>query len=335
MLHVVAAVALAGLVDILGRVVVPRMLRATRSQLDDKLWAVVRRPLAVSVLLVGALVLVHDLALGEASSGFVRGLVATVAVAIWTAALVKSVGIVIAETETEAGMIQPSTRPLIEIGARVLLVGGAAYFLMLAWGIDPTAWLASAGIVGMAVGFAAKDTVANLFAGFFIMTDRPYKLGDYLVVDGTERGRVTRIGIRTTRIQTRDDVEVVIPNAIMANTKVVNESGGPHAHFRVRLLVSVAYGSDPDAVEAVLLKCAAGAADVVQDIPDLAPRVRFRLMGESGLNYELLVWANEPELRGRVLSRLNRAAYLALRAEGIEIPFNKLDVYIKESAPRS
>ena len=77
------------------------------------------------------------------------------------------------------------------------------------------------------MGFAAKDTLANLFAGVFILADAPYKIGDFIVLDGGERGRVTKIGIRTTRILTRDDVEITIPNATIANSKIINESGGP------------------------------------------------------------------------------------------------------------
>ena len=90
-----------------------------------------------------------------------------------------------------------------------------------------TAWLASAGVVGIAVGFAAKDTLANLFSGVFILADAPYKIGDYIVLDATGmRGKVTQIGLRSTRLITRDDVEVTIPNSIMGNSQVINQSGG-------------------------------------------------------------------------------------------------------------
>jgi MscS family membrane protein len=85
-----------------------------------------------------------------------------------------------------------------------------------------TAWLASAGIIGIAVGFAAKDTLANLFSGVFILADSPYKLGDYVVLEDNSRGKVTQIGLRSTRMLTRDDVEVTVPNSIMGNTKIIN-----------------------------------------------------------------------------------------------------------------
>ena len=150
--------------------------------------------------------------------------------------------------EDRSSLIQSRTAPLFQNISMVVLVGGAVYFLFLAWQINVTAWLASAGIVGIAVGFAAKDTLANLFAGVFILVDAPYSVGDFVNLDGGERGRVTQIGLRSTRLLTRDDIEIIIPNSVMGNTKIINESGGPHEKERIRIKVGVAYGSDIDVV---------------------------------------------------------------------------------------
>ena len=92
--------------------------------------------------------------------------------------------------------------------AKTVVVGGAIYLIFQFWGINVTAWLASAGIIGIAIGFAAKDTLANFFAGIFILADTPYNLGDYINLDTGERGKVVHVGLRTTRLLTRDDVEV-------------------------------------------------------------------------------------------------------------------------------
>jgi small-conductance mechanosensitive channel len=211
--------------------------------------------------------------------------------------------------------------------AAIIIIALAVYFIFQAWHIDMTAWLASAGIVGIAVGFAAKDTLANIFSGVFIMADSPYKIGDYVVLDNNERGKITHIGIRSTRMLTRDDVEVTVPNSIMGNSKIINESGGPHEKFRIRVKVGVAYGSDADQVERILLDVARTEPRVCES-PEA--RVRLRTFGPSSLDYELLCWVNEPELRGRVLHHLNTAVYKAFNQEGIEIPYSKQDLYIKE-----
>ena len=224
-------------------------------------------------------------------------------------------------------LIRSQTLTLFENLALVLIVALAAYLIFSAWDIDMTAWFASAGIAGIAIGFAAKDTLANLFSGVFILADAPYKIGDFVVLDSGERGRVTHIGIRSTRLLTRDDVEVTIPNSIMGNSKIINESGGPYEKHRVRVQVAVAYGSDVDRVREVLMGVATSQDGICED-PE--PRVRFRSFGPSGLDFELLCWIDEPVLRGWALDALNTAVYKRFAQEGIEIPLPKQDLYIKE-----
>ncbi len=161
----------------------------------------------------------------------------------------------------------------------------------------------------------------------FILADGPYKIGDFVVLGTGERGEVTHIGMRSTRLLTRDDVEVTVPNSIMGNTTIVNESGGPYEKFRVRVQVGVAYGADIDDVREALLSVAAREESVC-DEPE--PRVRFRRFGASGLDFEPLCWINEPVLSGRVIDILNSTVYKLFQTSGIEIPYAKQDIYVKE-----
>jgi small-conductance mechanosensitive channel len=225
---------------------------------------------------------------------------------------------------------QPRTVPLIEMGFKIFMLVVFAYLFMSIWGIDGTAWLASAGVVGIAVGFAAKDTLANLISGVSIVADAPYKIGDYIVLDTGERGIVTNLGIRSTRLLTRDDVEVSIPNAVIGNAKITNESGGPWIKHRIRIPVGVAYGSNTEEVVAVLEQIAKDCPGIV-DSP--APRVRMRSFGASSLDFELLGWINHPELRGRVRHDLLMEIDRRFREEGIVIPFPQHDVHIRNGAP--
>jgi small-conductance mechanosensitive channel len=199
------------------------------------------------------------------------------------------------------------------------------YGIMLSWHVDLTAWLASAGILGIAIGFAAKDTLANFFSGVFIVADAPYKIGDFIQLGSGERGMVTDIGIRSTRILTRDDIQITIPNATIANDKIVNETGGPEKMERVRVTVGVAYGSDIDKVREVLLDVAANSKYLLKEP---APRVRFREFLDSSLKFQLLGWIEVPVLRGRALDELNCAVYKAFAANGINIPYPQTDVHV-------
>lgn len=222
--------------------------------------------------------------------------------------------------------IQVRTLPLLKNVSYVVIFGGAIYMILLSWRVNITAWLASAGIIGIALGFAAKDTLANLFAGVFILVDAPYKIGDFIIIDSSERGRVTHIGIRSTRLLTRDDIEVIIPNSVMGNSKVINESGGPHLKERVRVKVGVAYGSDIDKVRELLMQVAQGHENICK-FPE--PRVRFRAFGDSSLDFELLGWIEDPVLRGRVLDNLYCNVYKIFQENSVTIPFPQRDVHIK------
>lgn len=325
----VIAVLLAKLLALLVTNIIGRLARRTRFTWDDKIVAVIQRPLYWTVLIVGALLAITvPVELPAAIASVFTSLVATVLVIIWSSFALKLVRIVLlATSEGAESIVRPQTRPLFENLAFIVVLAVAVYIVFRSWHIDMTAWLASAGIVGIAIGFAAKDTLANLFSGVFILADAPYKIGDYVVLDSGERGQVTRIGIRSTRLQTRDDVEVTIPNAIMGNSRIVNESGGPYEKFRIRVSVGVAYGSDIDQVKSVLMDVALKEEQVCEE-PE--PRVRFRNFGASSLDLDLLCWIENPELRGRVLDALNTTIYKRFKTEGIEIPYSKHDVFIKE-----
>jgi MscS family membrane protein len=307
------------------------LTRKTKTDLDDRLVVILRRPIFISVFLLGCFWASQALMMKPTAAFFTYGTLKTLAVIVWASAFTRVGSAVLNTLSRHSGqvsLIQPRTLPLFEILVKVVVLGGAIYFAFLAWDINVTGWLASAGIVGIAVGFAAKDTLANLFAGIFILADAPYKLGDFVQLSDGQRGRVTDIGIRSTRILTRDDIEVTVPNAVMGNSQIINETGGPHEKERVRVTVDVAYGSDVDQVREVLLNCS---REVENLSKEPAPRVRFRSFGNSGLRFQLMAWIDEPVLRGRLLDQLNTKVYKALLAEGIEIPYSKHDLYIKET----
>jgi len=318
---------------ILDRIVMAsfrKLAQRTRGEFDDRIMQLLHRPIFQSMLLVGVGVAVLVLALPERLERLLFSLLMTIGLLIWSVVAFKLIRMTLRRMSHDPKRIQMlnvQTLPLFENVAVVLIVGIAIYYIFSAWHIDMTAWLASAGIVGIAVGFAAKDSLANLFSGVFILADAPYKIGDFVVLDSGERGEVTHIGIRSTRLLTRDDVEVTIPNAVMGNTKITNESGGPHEKFRVRVQIGVAYGSDIDLVRKVLTDIAINADSVCED-PE--PRVRLRGFGGSSLDFELLCWVDQPVLRGSVLDALNCTVYKRFAEEKIEIPYAKRDIYIKQ-----
>jgi MscS family membrane protein len=324
---------LAKLVDWLITRGVARWAKKTSSDLDDRVLAIIHRPVIVSVVLIGLWLATLQLDLPATYLTLLHRIIKTSALLIWVVFVLRGCSLLLAilsNLEDRISLVQPRTLSLFDTTVKVLVVGGGLYFLFLTWGINVGGLLMTGGIAGLALGFAAKDTLANLFSGFFILADAPYQVGDFVVLDSGERGQVTQVGLRSTRLLTRDDIEITIPNAVIGNAKITNESGGPWQKERIRVQVGVAYGSDVDRVRQVLMEIAE-ANPSIDDEPE--PRVRFRRFGESGLDFELMGWIHEPVLRGRVLDALNTEVYKQFAAEGIEIPYPKRDVYLHQVPP--
>jgi len=313
--------------------IICRVLRGltsrTSSSFDDSFVDYIHQPVRISVLLIGLYLAVQLIELPPRFLGFISAFLKSLAVLIWAVFVIRFSSLLFSylSQAEKVTVVQPRTRQLFNNLTKVVLFGLGIYFIFIFWNINLSAWLASAGIIGIAVGFAAKDTLANLLAGIAILADAPYKVGDYINLDSGERGEVTHIGLRSTRLLTRDDVEVIIPNAVTAGAKIVNESSGRWEKERIRVQVSVAYGSDVDRLRDLLTDIAVQHPWTCQE-PE--PRVRFRTFGNSSLDFELLCWIDEPVLRGRVIDALNSEIYKKLASEGIEIPYPKRDIYIRE-----
>jgi len=306
-----------------------RLSRRTASDFDEQLLKLIWPAVYRTIVLQGVHIATIDfLSVGKLENT-VLAITATMMVLIWGRVFNAGSAVVFSKLSSNAerfSWIQPQTLPLIQFVFKVVLFSVMSYMMMAAWHIDLTSWLASAGVAGLALGFAAKDTLANFVAGVFILADAPYRVGEYIIIDGTTRGMVTEIGMRSTRLLTRDNVEVTVPNGVIGNAKIVNESSGPSPRMRVRVNVGVAYGSDIDQVRELLLECT---KDLDLTTTAAAPAVRFTAMGESSLDFQVLVWLKKPEFRGRVINELNTRIYKALNKAAIEIPFPQRDLHVK------
>jgi small-conductance mechanosensitive channel len=322
-------VLLAKIADIFTDKVFRRLARFSKTDLDDRLIDLLHRPVFFTVIVIGSIHSIEILKVSEKFIFYSNGVLFTLLAVLWCICIIKISGLVIEKSISKVrditGLSNELT-PLIENIWTVSVIIGSTMFILSIWKIDITPLVASAGIVGVAVALAAKDTIANFFGGISIFVDKPYKIGDYIVLDRGERGEVVRIGIRSTRIKTRDDILITIPNSIIANTKIINESA-PVPNFRIRVPVSVAYGTDIDKVEDILLEIARKNENV-QETPE--PRVRFRTFGDSSLNLELLCWTKEPAIRGRTIHEINKAVYNKFNEADVKIPFPHRTVYLRE-----
>jgi small-conductance mechanosensitive channel len=304
-----------------------------KSELDYEIVHYLTSPVLQTMVTLTMVLALATLDFPGAIEHFLIKVCFTALLLFWGRAWFRATKVILQALEAQRNrfrLFQPRTVPLYEMGIKLLLLSLFVYFFFIIWGIDATAWLASAGIIGIAVGFAARDTLANLISGVSIVADAPYKIGDYIVLDTGERGLVVSLGIRSTRLLTRDDVEISIPNAIIGTAKIINESGGPWIRHRIRLPVGVAYDSDIDKVIEVL-KDVAAENESVSDEP--TPRVRIRGFGDNSIDIELLGWIRRPEDRGQVIHRLALEIIKRFRSENIEIPFPQRDLHFKDKPP--
>ena len=214
----------------------------------------------------------------------------------------------------------------------VVLLGTLGMLLSI-WEYSISPLLGAAGVAGIAVGFAARDTVANFFGGISLYFDDTYKLGDYIELDSGEAGTVVKVGVRSTTLMMRDEVLITVPNAALNAAKVINQSA-PQRRKRLKVPIGVAYGTDIDAFEDLVMEIAID-EPLVLESPK--PRMRFRSFGDSALEYELLCWVGSPTRANKARHELNRAMYKRLTAAEIEIPFPQRDVHVvsESSTPLS
>ncbi|OQX16364.1 MAG: hypothetical protein BWK73_03975 [Thiothrix lacustris] len=223
----------------------------------------------------------------------------------------------IAHHRDKRGIIQPQTLPLFTNAVMVFVLVGASHQIFAVWHVDMTALLASAGIAGLAIGMASKDMLADVIAGILILTDSPYRLNDIIWVnDKGVKGKVTRIGIRSTRILTGDNMEIIIPNAVMGNSRIMNETSAPDSGFRVKLEISTASGVNSETVRALLLNVTSQHKDVLQDKPQVVHLIHFN---QDSATFRLLCWVEHTDKQAAVAAQLREAIYTRLLQDSIPL----------------
>lgn len=189
-------------------------------------------------------------------------------------------------------------------------------------GLEVRPALAGLGIVGLAVGLAAQDSIANVIAGFLIFLDKPFLVGDWVRVADLY-GRVFEITLRTTRIRTRANTYVVIPNKKIIDEVLVNYS--KHGSTRVGIPIGIAYKESIPAAREALLRVAEGAPEIL-DAP--APEVVVMGCGTSSVDLELRVWVDDAEQERPVFHQLIERSKRALDEAGIQIPYPHLQLFL-------
>ena len=225
----------------------------------------------------------------------------------------------------------------VDPAPRYVIIRFAKYFIWIIGlgvavellNVDLTALTVVAGALGIGIGFGLQNVVNNLVSGVVLLLEQPVRYRDRVSVENVE-GQVENVNFRSTTIITNDNISIIVPNSQLINQAVVNWSHGD-PRIRIHVPVGVAYGSEVDTVTETLLAVARAEPEV---LTTPVPEVRFIEFGDSSLNFDLLVWSDEPPNHHRLRSKLNYAIDAAFRKNGIEIPFPQRDLHVKAPTMR-
>ncbi len=204
----------------------------------------------------------------------------------------------------------------------VVAVYAVAAVMVIGLFTEITPLLAGLGVFGIAVAFAAKEALSNLFGAFAILTDRPYKVGDRLSLKGIGTGDVIDMGMRSTRVRTSDNRIVIVPNERIAASRIVNLSQ-PDAKVRLELKFGIGYTSDADKACALLEQMA---SETLSVLTEPKPRAYVSELGDFAVTVVLLVWIDSYRNDLSVADAIYRKALSAFKKEGIEIPYPTMTV---------
>ena len=219
------------------------------------------------------------------------------------------------------GMHQKLVELLVDNIFRYSMLAFGLVMALSQLGINVGAAVAGLGVVGIAVGLAAQDSLSNTIAGFTIFWDKPFVVGDWITVQG-QYGMVQDITLRSTRIRTPRNSYVVIPNRRIIDEVLENDS--KNGEVRIDVPLGIAYKEDIGQARQVLLAAAGQVPDVK---PTPAPEVVVDACGASSVDLIIRVWVDEARSRQGVHFTLMEQCKLALDEAGIQIPFPHLQLF--------
>lgn len=282
-------------------------LRITLNQLDfnvaDSIILVVNRLiLSVIVLTVGYfLYMISDLLIGRAFRKFAR------------------------KTESK---LDDSLLSLVHSVLKIALIVVIALYLLGVWGVEILPLLGALGVAGIAIALALQPVLSNIFSGASMILDKSIEKGDLVYLDAQTKGKILKVGMRSTRMLTFDNELVIVPNTKLAES-IIQNVALPEPKTRVVVPFGVAYGSDVTKVKKIVLKEIISMKDILLD-GDHDPVVRFLEMADSSLNFKAYFYVPSFENRASALDEANTRIYNILRKNKIEIPFPQMDVHLKK-----
>jgi small-conductance mechanosensitive channel len=341
-----------GLLIILGAVVIGRILKSllnvlfkklfarTTTTLDDRILDVIRARATIVTLLAGIYLGLLEIRKGIPGGDqtlhqlldYANVILFIVAVFIITKLVSKIIQTTFEWYMDEISIkthndIRPTVAPLLTKVLNILLFLIAGMIVLDHFGVNIGSLLVSLGVGSLAIALAAQETVANMIAGFVILVDQPFRVGDRIRLTTGEEGDVYQIGLRSTRILNYDNNLVVVPNAEMVKTRIVNFSL-PEKSIRILIDVNVAYGTDIPRARQILIRLAAAHPEILRDP---APLVFVMQFLEFAVQLRLAARTDSFEKKFDIETTLREQVHSTFRKEGITIPLPQQVIHMAQS----
>jgi small-conductance mechanosensitive channel len=310
------------LARVVGRAL-KRLAARTESDVDDRILEILSRPQRRLLHVIGAYLAIRELPLPPRVAVALNGLLviygAWIAVRLATRIAITLLLAYGQRVKDEVGKehFEKDYVPLLSKIIGVIFFVVALIYVLNYFGQNVTSLVAALGIGGAAIGLAARDTIAHMFAGFVILVDRPFRPGDRIKLVSGEIGDVVDVGTRSTRIKLLDQNTLIVPNSDLMNQRVINLTYPAHA-TQASLEVRLAFGSDVDAAKQLILEALRELPEVVAEPP---PTVLFAAHGEWALQLTATYVVSQFGDAAKVQERARLAIHRKLAEAGVKIPF--------------
>jgi MscS family membrane protein len=308
-----------------------RLGALTRGTLDDRIVARVTAPALALINCAGLYIAIRRLPLPERVLAVASGALFLVNVVILSTIafrvmdeMLNLYGRRLAGEEMSRQLM-----PLVQKLCSIFLFGTALIIAMKHFNYDILSLVTALGVGSLAIGLAAKDTMANMVSGFTLMIDRPFRIGDRIQL-GTQVGDVVDIGLRSTKIKGGDNTYLIIPNSELCNTTLINLAF-PDSRGKGKINLGIAYGSDVERAKELLVATAAAVPGV---LPEPAPEAYFTGFGDSALSLALFFGTDHYEGIFACTDRINCAILKSFQDNGINIPYPTRTVLFEKDANR-
>lgn len=313
---------------------VKQLTKKTETKFDDEVLAIVKGPVFGLIVVYGVIssIRVLDIPWSWISTFNLLFAMLVIVLVCWMAfKILKDVLLIWgkAYSEKTESNIDDIMLPLFEKVGMIVIVIIAIISILNLLGVDVTMLVAGMGVMGLVIAFAAQDTLGNFISGMFLLTDRPFKVGDLVLMENGDYCRVEHIGMRSTKLYNTFDHDVIIlPNSKIANEKVINLTE-PDNKMKVRVAIGVDYKTDIEKAKNIMLEIANAHPDVLKD-EDKKPFARLVDFGDSAITLKMYTWVFHLDDQWRVGSELRERIFQRFKNEGIEIPFPQHVVHMEK-----